>query len=357
MAGSNGTNGSGALHEEAEIRALTAELRSLEGSLLLARTAWARGHGLTFGGKRDEYEIFGYDDIITNDQYRSAYERGGLAGRIIDVMPDATWRGEPAVEVIEDEDPEKETEFEAAWLALEKRLQINAKFLRVDKLSRLSTYAVLLLGAAGDLSSELPTSRNGPDGLLYLMPFLGGGGPGGNNSRTLAAGADATVFEYVTDAKSPRFGLPLNYTLKRIDVASPTWGRPVHWTRIIHVAEGLMDDEVFGQPALQRVWNLLQDLRKVTGGGAEAFWLRANQGLHLDVDKDMALPDVQNTLNALKEQSEAYKHQLTRWLRTRGVKVETLGSDVANFESPADAILTQIAGAKGMPKRILTGSE
>ena len=30
---------------------------------------------------------------------------------------------------------------------------------------------------------------------------------------------------------------------------------------------------------------------------------------------------------------------------------------MANFSNPADAILTQIAGSKAIPKRILTGSE
>jgi hypothetical protein len=339
----------------AELRALMTEIRNLEGNVTLARTQWGRQHGLSHGGARDTYAVFGYDDVITTGQYRVAYDRGGIAGSIVDVMPEATWRGETPFELIEDEDPENDTEFELAWKALEKKHQIFAKLQRVDKLSRLSTYAVLLIGARDTWDTPLP--RADKAGLLYLMPFLGGGGPGGNNSQTVAAGADATVYEYVTDSADPRFGQPLSYTIKRTDVASPDWGRPVHWTRVIHVAENLLDNEVFGQPALERVWNLLADLNKVTGGGSEAFFLRANQGLHIDIDKDMALEDTKATLAALKEQAEAYKHQLTRWLRTRGVKVETLGSDVANFGPPADAIITQIAGAKRIPKRILTGSE
>jgi 2'-5' RNA ligase len=339
----------------AELQATITEIRNLEGNVTLARTTWARQHGLSHAGARDTYSVFGYDDVISTYQYRAAYERGGIAGSIVDVMPEATWRGETPFELIEDEDPENDTEFELAWKALEKKHQIFAKFLRVDKLSRLSTYAVLLIGAEGDWNTELP--RASKRGLLYLMPFLGGGGPGGNNAQTVAAGADATVYEYVTNSKDPRFGLPLNYTIKRTDVASSDWGRPVHWTRIIHIAENLLDNEVFGQPALERVWNLLMDLNKVTGGGAEAFYLRANQGLHLDIDKDMTLESTKATVEALKEQADAYKHQLTRWLRTRGVKVETLGSDVANFAPPAEAIITQIAGAKRIPKRILTGSE
>lgn len=339
-------NGHGEASQEAVLRTL--------GDALLDRYEWAKMAGLTFGGARDEYAIFGYDRQVTTRQYREEYQRGGLAGRIVDVMPDATWRGEMWLE--EDEDPEKITPFEQAWLDLDQRLQIQAKLLRVDKLSRLSTYAVLLIGAGGDLSTELPNGT--PDKLLYLTPYSGGGGPGMTaQSRALATDADCSIAEFDIDPASPRFGLPLFYNLKRTDIASPAFQRPVHWTRIHHVAEGCLDNDVYGMPALERVWNLLADLRKVTGGGAEAFWLRANQGMHLDIDKDMSLPAAKDSVEALKEQVEKYKHGIDRWLRTRGVDVKMLGSDVANFENPADAIITQIAGAKAIPKRILTGSE
>lgn len=339
----------------AELRALMVEIRNLEGNVTLARVNWARQHGITHGGARDTYQVFGYNDSITTGEYRALYERGGIAGSIVDVMPEATWRGEIPFELIEDENPDNLTAFEQAWVALEKKHGIYSMFQRVDKLSRLSTYAVLLIGVGGDWSTELPRATK--QGILYLKPFLGGGGPGSSNQQTSAAGADASVFEYETDSSNERFGLPLSYTIRNDDFSAADWSRPVHWSRVIHVAEGTLYNEVFGQPALERVWNLFTDLHKVTGGGSEAFWLRANQGLHLDIDKDMQLDDAKATIEALKEQAEAYRHQLTRWLRTRGVKAETLGSDVADFGKPADAIITQIAGAKRIPKRILTGAE
>lgn len=335
------------------------ELRSLE-DILLARALFMRQAGITFNGARDTYDILGYSRQLTVKDYRDRYARGGVAGRIIDAFPNACWRGE--MELIEDEDPEKDTPFEQAWKDLAQRLQIQAKLQRADKLSRLSTYAVLLIGAPGALDTELP--RGGPDELLYLTPFLGAGGPGGTNAtRTAATDADCTIQTFDVSPQSPRFGLPLTYQLKRTDIASPEIARPIHWTRVIHIAENVLEDEVYGQPALERVWNLLDDLDKVTGGGAEAFWLRANQGLHFNVDKEMELKgpdgksDLATVLAQLKEQSVAYKHQMDRWIRTKGVDVKTLGSDVANFSNPADAILTQIAGATTMPKRILTGSE
>jgi len=328
-----------------------AEIRAAA-SILLERLQFMRQAGISFKGARDLYEVLGYDRVITTRQYRDRYARGGIAGRVVDALPNATWRGD--MELIEDDDPKVSTPFEQAWCDLNTKHQVISKFLRVDKLAGLSTYAVLLIGAPGDLSTEMPRGKE----LLYLVPFLGGGGPGGDsNSRALAIDADCTIQEFDTDTQSVRFGLPKTYQLKRTDLSSPAFQRPVHWTRIVHVAENCLSDEVYGQPALERVWNLLDDLDKVTGGGAEAFWLRANQGLHLDIDKDMSLPDTKDAIEKLKEQAEDYRHHLTRWLRTRGVSVDVLGSDVANFSNPADAILTQIAGAKSIPKRILTGSE
>lgn len=340
---------------QAELALVQREMRALTSEILLDRIQFMRQAGITFNGARDEYEVLGYDRIITNRQYRDEYARGGIAGRVVDALPNATWRGQ--VELIEDEDPKKDTEFEKAWKDLDMQLKVQAKLQRADKLAGLSTYSILLIGAVGNLEEELPKGR--PGGLLYLTPFSGGGGPGGSSrSRSVADDfSDATIFEFEVDPKNPRFGLPKSYQLRRTDISSPFLQRPVHWSRVLHIAENVLDDEVYGQPALERVWNLFIDLRKVTGGGAEAYWLRANQGLHLDIDKDMKLEDAKATLEALKAQSEAYKHQQTRWLRTKGVEVSTLGSDVANFGQPADAILTQISGAKGIPKRILTGSE
>lgn len=348
-------------YTDPDVRALAAELRLLENNILLARATFARATGFTFDNARDTYKVFGYKDLISTSDYRARYQRGGIAGRIVDALPNACWRGE--MEIIEDESKEEYTPFEKAWHELDQRLQIKAKLQRVDKLAGLSTYAVLLIGAAGNFEEELPrvkASEVSSKGIIYLSPFMGGGGPTNTNNlqvdRTISTGADATVEEYETDTKSPRFGLPKSYRLRRVG-QDATFARPVHWSRIIHIAEGLLDDEVFGLPALERVWNDLDNLDKVAGGGSEAFWLRANQGVHIDIDKDMKLENAKDTLAALKEQVEAYKHGLDRWIRTHGVNVDVLGSDVANFSNPVDTILTLIAGAKGMPKRILTGSE
>ncbi len=328
-------------------------------SVLMERIAFMRQAGITFKGARDTYEALGYDRAITTQQYRDRYARGGIAKRIVEAFPNATWRG--TVEVVEDEDTKHDSPLEQDWKDLEVRLSVTSMLRRADILAGLSTYSIILIGAKGpgDLSTPLPRGT-GPKDILFLQPFSGGGGPSSlrGGAVTPSLDNDAVIQSFVTDAKDARFGEAEYYRLRRVDLTSPDFQVPVHWSRIIHIAEGCLEDNVYGIPTLEACWNLLDDLDKITGGGSEAFWLRANQGLHLDVNKDMALPEATATVETLREQIEEWRHGLSgRTFRTRGVDVNMLGSDVANFQNNADAILTQIAGTKGIPKRILTGSE
>lgn len=342
-------------------------LRALS-TVLLDRMAFARQSGIGFHGERDYYEVLGYNRLISYREYRAEYMRGGIAKRVVDAYPTAVWRG--GAEVYEDEDPETETEFEAAWKVMDARLGLWTRFKRVHTLSELSTYAVLLIGAPGELADPLPNGT--PDKLLYVQPFSGGGGPNGGDrngdNRSRSMNADCTIETFDTDPKSERFGQPQTYRLKRTNVAAPQDARPVHWSRIIHVADGLLGDEVYGTPILEAVWNYLQDLLKVVGGGAEAFWLRANAGLHIDFDKTMGMPSPKvgsagvpgvepEERKRVREQAEHLQHQLQRVMVTRGANVTQLSSATANFKDPSDAIITLIAGTIGIPKRLLVGAE
>lgn len=323
-------------------------------SVIIERLQFMRMAGITYNGQRDLYQILGYDRIITNKQFRDRFLRGGIAKRLVLAYPNACWRG--GFDVVEDEDPKTNTKFEQAWKDLAARVKARAVLRRVDILAGLGPYAVLLVGGPGDFDQELPKGNGTPDEILYMTPFTGGGGPGLTQGGTSGANyVDATIQTFETDAASPRFGLPNSYMLRRLDVSSPQLQKPVHWSRIIHIAEGTLDNEVYGTPTLEAVWNYLDDLDKVSGGGAEAFWLRANQGLHLNVDADATLaPEEKATI---KDMADEYQHQIRRTLFTRKMDVKPLGSDVANFSNPTDSILTLIAGTMGIPKRILTGSE
>lgn len=332
-----------------------AKLRVAAASILVERLQWMRQAGITFGGKRDLYKNFGYERILSVWDYRDRYARNGIAKRIVETPAKATWRG--GVKLIESPDKKTDTPLESEWAIFQRRLKVTSTLLKVDILSRLSTYSVLFIGATGDVNTELPKGDGTTKGIKYLSPFCGAGGPGySDKNQPGAQYVDATIKEFEEDATSERFGLPKTYRLRRTDFSAPALQKDVHWSRIIHVAEDALDDNVYGIPALEAPWNLLDDLEKVTGGGAEAFYQRANRGRQFNIDpavKDLTEPQKRD----FAKQIEELEHGITRNIRTRGVDVKEFGSDVADFNNPADAILTQLSGTTSIPKRLLTGSE
>lgn len=309
---------------------------------LMNRARFSNVAGYTFGGKRDLYTALGYQRQLFIEDYRSRYARNAVAARIVEAKPEDTWRG--GAELIEDQDPETVTEFEQAFEDLNNRLKIWPHLHRADTLAGLGHYSILLLNAPGAL--DTPLEHCDAEDLSRLSVF---------------AEDDATIAEFDVDEQSPRFGLPKYYSVRRRQMRSATsinsssTGKRVHYSRVIHIADGLLDDEVYGTPRLERCWNLIDDLEKVTGGGAEAFWKRADQGLQLDIDPTIDASD--EDLTRMQQETDDYIHGLKRVLRTRGVKMNSMGSDVADFSKPVESILAQISTGTGIPQRVLTGSE
>lgn len=320
---------------------MKSKLRSLTEGMTF-RSHLANVASILFGGRRNMYKSLGYKRNLEPADYRSRYKRNAVANRLVKALPKATWRG--GLDIVEDEDPTTETTFEAAYADLDQRLKIESVLERADILAGIGRYAIVLIGGPGEL--ETPLENCTADEITYLQPY---------------AEEDARIERYETDKNNERFGLPLFYTITRTQIVaaqvtnSVTVGRRVHYTRVLHVADGLLDDSIFGEPRLECVWNLLDDLEKVTGGGAEAFWRRADQGRLFDLDPMLTVDEPSK--DALKQQLKEYEHDLRRNLFTRGVKVESLGSDVADFSRSADSIISQISAGTGIPQRILMGSE
>lgn len=291
--------------------------------------------GLTFRGRRDLYQSLGYPRTLQPQDYREEYERGGLAERIVETFPRATWSG--GLSIVENPDPNVNTPFEEDILALDDRLKIWSKLMRLDILAGLGRYAVLLIGAAGgdDLSTELPR-MNGPEDVIYLTPIWE---------------RNATILSFVTDPRDERFGRPEYYNL----TLGPQVVRRTHWTRVIHFAENLLDDEVFGKPRLRSCWNYLMDLAKILGAGAEAAWNRMDPGKQIDIDPEIQLGNLEQI--QLEDQIAEYDHGLRRTLQTRGAKVNVLSSQVDKYDANANMQLKLISGTTGIPQRLLTGSE
>lgn len=308
--------------------------------------ALQNGFGWTYAGLRHMDRELGYKETLLAEDFKSRFERGHIARRIVSVYPEETWFPEP--ELQDDPDPETDTEFESSFREMAKRLGFFSKLMRADVLANRGEFGVLLLGAGGEFDQELPRSTNGAEGLMYLQPY----------------GQDRAVIEEIeTDRTSPRYGLPRMY---KISVPRKSSGRHlhteqvlVHWSRVIHLAEGVLDNDYLGEPRLRAVWNLLDDLTKNVGGGSEATWKRADPGIH--VNTPLFGPDNQ-PLNIegdddVEDQWQEYRHGLGRSIYTQGAELNLLDTAIAQFGPNAQTVLKLIAATIEVPLRKLIGSE
>lgn len=314
-------------------------------SRLLQRSGLAGKLGKQFNGRRDLYESLGYVLDPKFDDYYTRYDRQDIAGRIVDAPVAATWRNLPVIK--EDDDEHNFTPFEEAWDTLTDSFLVHHYLSRVDKLAGIGHYAVLLIGVrgSGELSTPLQKgSLSGPEDIIYLSPY--------SEKR-------AEIHQWVTDPGDPRFGKPELYM---IDFSSdiPEAGlavrkQIVHHSRVIHVADGLLEDEVFGRPRLKRALNLLDDLAKVAGGSAEMFWRGAFKGVHANMEPDTEITDEE--AKQISEEIEEYYHGLRRFIRTQGMQMSALPGEVADPKGVFEVLMSLLSGATGIPKRVLLGAE
>lgn len=306
--------------------------------------------GIQYNGNRDIYAAAGYvhQDQVKFGHYWGLYTRGDIAGRIVDMPAKTTWRTPPEI-VIEGKDTG--TKFTQAFEDMAKRLKLWSYFQRVDRLAGVGRYAVIVIGVRGAKDTELtlPLKKvSGPEDIIYLSVYHED---------------NAKVTEWTTDPGDPYFGLPQLYSLKTTtNPAFATGGAGglgteliIHHSRVIHVAEDVLEDDVFGRPRLERCLNRLFDLEKVAASTGEAYWQLVARILQAKLDPAMEIsePDMKD----LDEKLSELVHDLRRQFSGQGVELAWLDSKTPDVQQVADFYFSLIAGAAGIPKRILFGSE
>lgn len=318
-------------------------------SALLTRKKFAESLGMQFGSQRSLYETLGYKLSLTFQDYYAAYDRGDIAQRIVDAPPTTTWRHKPVVS--NGGDPAKFTPFELAWLKLAQDRRVFHYMERVDKLAGIGEYGALMIGTSDVRNQDdfaRPMARlKGPDSILYLTPLTQ---------------EFAEVRTTDSDPSSERFGLPEMYAVQVAETnnlaSENTIARnariQVHWSRIIHVAEGLRDNDIYGTPRLKHVMNRLYDVDKIAGGSAEIFWQAAKRIMVLSAKDGFSAVDRDD---ALTEMMDELIHGLRRVIDVQGYDVKTLESSDVKPDEAFRVALALISSATGIPQRILLGSE
>lgn len=308
-------------------------------------------NGKQFDGARDLYAVLGYKHQLEFADYMGAYERGDIAARIVDAKPESTWRRKPVVS--NDGDPDKFTEFETAWAKLVMDRRVFHYLERADKLAGVGEYGCLLIGTS-DVRKEADMKREmaklkGPESILYLMPL---------------SQESAEINAIEQDPRSPRFGLPSEYLVTVADVSASPNSTPtgllkpgkmvVHWSRMLHIAEGLRESEIYGTPRLRAVFNRLWDVDKIAGGSAEVFWQAAKRIMVLEAKEGFNAVDDDD---ALTEMMDELIHGMRRVIDVQGYDVNTLETSDVKPDEAFRVSLALISSATGIPQRILLGSE
>lgn len=306
--------------------------------------------------RRDiDYEC-GYPLNITSQQYRWFYEREGIATRVVEILPRESWALSPS---IYQNDTEDETPFEAAWNKLEEDHHILSNLQSIDILSGIGYYGIMLLGLDDGLPLDQPVAGYDPvtntmsSGrqlkLLYIRNF---------------DESEVEITSFDNNPNSPRAGQPNSYNIRFIDTTQVNTGAvgtstilaSVHWTRVLHVADGRKSSYVFGTPRLQCVFNRIYDLRKILSGSGEMFWKGAFPGIAFEVDPTIAA-SINLDKEGLRKEFYEYSMGLQRYLALQGVTAKSLAPQVASPEKHFETNIKAICVSIATPYRIFMGSE
>jgi hypothetical protein len=313
---------------------------------ILSRTQLARQ--LMDGSRRNLDQECGYPTNLTADLFHSYYGREGIATRVVNCMPEECWTTPPSVYETEEAD---ETEFEAAWKELDDKLHLFYHLHRIDELSGVGRFGVLLLGYDDGEPLSAPIDGIDEKGqktgksahqLLYLRPF---------------DESVVTIKKMQNDTSNPRYGQPVLYSVEFQSSDSTSTTQDVHWSRIVHIADRRQMSEVFGTPRMKPVFNRLFDLRKILGSSGETFWKGALPGYAFEIDPELAAQGVELDKESLRSELANYVDGLQRYMALKGVKITPLSPQVVDPTPFIEVQLKAIAVSLSIPFRILFGSE
>jgi len=296
----------------------------------------------------------GYPTIITKGNYKTMYDRTGYATRVVTIWPEESWSQTPKIYEVE---KPGQTAFEKAWIEVEEKHRLFHYMNRIDILSGIGHFGLLLFGIGDGKTLDKPvegidlktgeTKTPGNFPLLYMRSY------------------DESVIEVKDkekDPRSPRFGFPTTYEIALEDATSyettNKTNKRVHWTRVLHIADNRTCSEVYGIPRMQQVYNTLLDLRKILGGSGEMFWRGGFPGMAFEMGGEAGTQEVSTeTKTAMQENIDDYFAGLDRALLLENVQVKPMDPQVADPSGHIDMQMKAIALSLGVPYRVFMGAE
>lgn len=346
------------LNEEAILSRL-AESEELLMNALLGRKSWLERLSPGSVNKIDIDKEMGYPADISIYDMRTMYERFPISNRVVEVLPLETWRSNPT---LVQGDPDEEGPFEKAWADLTSNLLGSSRFRnvrqgnpiwevlkRLDIARGIGEYGILFFGVDDGKPLDTPLVKKEGMKLKFLRVF------------------DQTCVDIVQWDEKPtseRYCHPEIYEIEfsdpdgRQELGIGSKKHRVHHSRVLHVADNILSNELFGLPRQKPVWNRICDLRMLYGGSAMMLWKGGFPGISIETHPSLGIPTLdEEEKSALSKAIDNYQNGLQRYLALQGMAARSLSPQVADpskhIEVQIDAICIEIP----IPKRIFMGSE
>ncbi len=319
-----------------------------------------------YGGERNLFSALGYVTNPRYEHYRARYERTDTAQALIDKIPQKAWSRpeviDTGVESGTSDFEEKANEFLKGEYTEENPIEVME---RATRMERLGKYSLIFLGLNDDnatpsetedednessgvnlLSNEVDESslqdQDAGEAIVYIRPY--------DEGR-----ADPEEINWETaDPTSERFGKPISYNIDFGD-HQPT-GR-VHHSRVIHVVGNVFDNEFISPSILKSSINRIDDIEKILGGSAEAYWRSAYSPMIVSP------PEIQGQMTEFSDSGEELHKQINRYINNFSREIFT-AADVKlmnpDAENPLEFLETQyrdLAVGHNIPQSILMGNE
>ncbi len=310
------------------------------------------------------YDACNYPKTLTLRDYKSMFDRNGVAARLVKVYAAESWMIDP--DIFQVENPTKTTRWERRLEDLIYRFNLLSSLEHLDWLSVIGQCGIAVIGCSdtkdGDLSKPVQgtDSEGVPDPALPL------------NEMLFIRPLDQTQFTIKSldpNKSSLNYGLPEYYSIVNpaspslsrqftgdTSASDPVQGQDVHYTRVLHYADNVVSCPYLGIPKMQQNYNRLLDIEKMLGANAEGFYRSGFPGISVETHpNDDSLDDIDE--DDVKKQLELYQRGLKRSLLFRGLTAKTLTPSVTDPTAHIRAPLELITASEGIPFRVFMGSE
>lgn len=287
---------------------------------------------------------YGYPMALDFFFFNLMYSRVGLAGAVVNIKTDLCWLNRPTVKR---NDKEDETFKEFA-----KRTKLWSSFKQLDTMQSVGHYAGAIVRVADGKTLDKPLDMNS----ITLDDI---------ESFTPAWESQLIVGSLDSDPKSPRYGLPENYTYNQRGDLQPNQrdggeSVTVHHSRVIIMNEGAAGNTIYGRSDLERPYNSLISWASIIGAGGEGFKRMAsarNVLQQLATGEQYDPPTIEQLDSITEALEDMQQDPFSAVPYLGGMELKSIQATLSDPKGFSDITLNDVSASCGFSAKALIGAQ